>query len=59
MLSWTLGDPEAQKNRELWNGTKKSLKKEKLLKENFIPIRDTRSWLEILRKKIGIYLFMC
>ena len=42
---------EDQKQKNLsWNGTKKSLKKEKLdwKKENFTLIRDTRSWMEIL-----------
>ena len=43
-----LEDPEAEEFA--WNGTKKSLKKEKSAwkKGNFILIRDTRSWLEVL-----------
>lgn len=42
---------KTQKQRNLsWNGTKKSLKKEKLAwkRENFILIQNTRSWLEVL-----------
>ena len=45
MPSWTFWKTQKQKNLS-WNGTKKSLKKEKKAwkKENFILIRDIRSF---------------